>query len=148
MWITPDGRFNTVALPEPREVLTPRALTGLMRLRDAVGAERIGAELEQAEASFLEPEFEPDADDAFVGVAPPVGLLDGEFDSLDALIEAVGRVPERWQLDILEALSDLNDQDYAGSSDLRVQLLPEAARLEQAAGDVVRQVAEAEGGAT
>lgn len=71
MRITTDKRLNTVALPEPREVRTRRALTGLMRLRDAVGAERVGAELEQAEARFLEPEFEPDADDAFAGAAPP-----------------------------------------------------------------------------
>ncbi|NCT92691.1 hypothetical protein GXB85_17290 [Cellulomonas sp. APG4] len=103
--------LHTVALPEPSEVLTSRALATFRRLRDVVGPEAIEDSLEDEEEKVYDADHPPDTDDSFVGAAPPVDLLDADLDSVDALVEAVRRVPGRWRLDVLMALTDLNDED-------------------------------------
>lgn len=110
MWIDADGAFHTVALPEPADVLTADALASLHRLRNAEGAERVEEFLAREEDALLDGEFLPDSDDQHVGAVPPMGVLDGDLGSLESLSEALGSVPERWRLDVLQALADLNDE--------------------------------------
>jgi hypothetical protein len=111
VWVDAEGALHTVALPEPSEVLTSRALATFWHLRDDVGPEVIEGILDDEEEKVYDADHAPDTDDSFVGETPSVGFLDADLDSVNALAEAVRRVPDRWRLDVLMALADLNDDE-------------------------------------
>lgn len=110
MWIDPEGVIHTVALPHPADVLTPRALACLDRLRAAGGTGAAEAALVAEEDAFFDGVYGPDGDDEFVGHPPPLGVLDGEPETVAALVDTIRLVPVRWRLDVIEALLDLIDE--------------------------------------
>jgi hypothetical protein len=110
MWIDAKGAVHTVALPDPAAVLTPRARASLDRLRAAVGTDLVESALIAEDDAFLEGAHEPDGDGEFAFEPPPLAILDGDLDSVEALADAVRLVPERWRLDVIEALLDLVDE--------------------------------------
>ena len=119
MWLTGDGRLHTVAVPDPRAVVSLELATGrpLGRLPEDHLA-RLGTAVEvleercYAEAATLA--FDADAEASFVGAVPGhvrLVLTGSTADQLAAsLEEQVGALPVRWRLDQLAALGDLLDE--------------------------------------
>lgn len=72
MWVTEEGRTNTVALPVPSYVLPDPAFDAWTHLIETVPHQRIEEMLtERFEAALGAYPRTPDADDEFVGAAPP-----------------------------------------------------------------------------
>lgn len=109
MWISDDGRINTVATPDPTDLMTiqfARSSTGVWRRIKPKVRRKWLDELEQEvlieamsyDASPREPEFS--------GATPPPELLTGDPKSLEDLANAVHLVDGRWRVDALMALID------------------------------------------
>ncbi|MGD9956102.1 MAG: hypothetical protein AB7O74_01095 [Candidatus Nanopelagicales bacterium] len=107
MWVTPDGVQHVLALPEPADVLTPRALTSYAALIAATPREDLELALDDRLLALSDAGFEPDPDGAFVERAPAEGLLDGDLSTLDGLDEALRTIDPRWQVDLVYALHAL-----------------------------------------
>jgi hypothetical protein len=119
MWLSVDGRLHTVAVPDPRTVVSLELPTGrplgqlpeehLIRLQTAV------EELEErcvTEATALP--FDAATEAAFEGGVPePVRVVlagstaEEQVRSLERQVDAL---PIRWRLDQLMALEDLLDE--------------------------------------
>jgi hypothetical protein len=108
MWVTEDGRTNTVALPDPSYVLSDPAFDAWTHLIETVPHERIEEMLTQRFEAALEAyPRTPDADDEFVGAAPPAELVDSDISTYELLEQALDAVGPRWYLDVVMALIDL-----------------------------------------
>lgn len=109
MWVTEDGRQHVVALPDPAEVLTPRALASFARLVADHVDDELELLLDDRLIALADAGFEPDADGVFVERAPAVGLLDGDVSTVAGLDAALAAIDPRWQVDVIFALQDLID---------------------------------------
>ncbi len=107
MWVTADGVAHTVALPEPRQVLSPRALESLTVLMTTAAEDLLLATIERAQDAVLEGPLHPDEDDGGVGCAPSPEVLDADVSTLDAVLAAIRDVDLRWRLDVVMALDDI-----------------------------------------
>lgn len=107
MWVTPDGVQHVLALPEPAEVLTPRALTSYAALVASTPREDLELALDDRLLALADHGFEDDPDGLFVERAPAEGLLDGDLGSLVGLDAALASIDPRWQVDLLYALHAL-----------------------------------------
>jgi len=107
VWVTADGVAHTVALPEPLQVLSAWARTTLAVLRAEVPRSAVEDVLEQAQDAVLDGGLQPDADDGYVGCAPPVGVLDADISTVDRFEAAILAVDARWRLDVVLALDDV-----------------------------------------
>lgn len=109
MWVTADGIAHTVALPSPSELLTEPALSAFKNLRKGLGNEQLEELLEDEESAIFDDTPAPDTDDTFVGVSPPLAVLDGDLSTADLLVATVRAMDQRWRLDVVLALQDLID---------------------------------------
>jgi hypothetical protein len=107
MWVTPDGVQHVLALPEPADVLTPRALTSYAALVAATPREDLEFALDDRLLTLADAGFPPDPDGSFVERAPAEGLLDGDLGTLAGLDAALAGIDPRWQVDLLYALHAL-----------------------------------------
>jgi hypothetical protein len=109
MWLTADRIIHTVALPNPEEVLGPVAARCWAELIARTPAESLADRLESHEEEIYDLELSADSDSEFFEATPPVGVFDVEFTSLDELNDAIRAVETRWRIDVVAALTDLND---------------------------------------
>lgn len=107
MWVTPDGVQHVLALPEPADVLTARALTSYAALVASTPREDLELALDDRLLALSDAGFEPDPDGAFIERAPAEGLLDGDLSSLAGLDAALAAIDPRWQVDLVYALHAL-----------------------------------------
>jgi hypothetical protein len=107
MWVTPDGVQHVLALPEPADVLTARALTSYAALVASTPREDLELALDDRLLALSDAGFDPDPDGAFVERAPAEGLLDGDLGTLAGLDAALAAIDARWQVDLLYALHAL-----------------------------------------
>ena len=115
MWRGSDGRFHTVALPDPSEVFTAAALTAVRRVLGDADGDDVESLLERVELSVVEywdshPRDE-EAETSFVDMAVPSELFDRVVASLPELEAAMEDVHPRWRLDVAMAVTDLADMD-------------------------------------
>jgi hypothetical protein len=116
MWISAEGGFDTVAVPEPTSYLS----TGLLAALEALPRRELRRLSSRAsdvgDAIFLSLkalQMRPDDTDEFVGVALPdeyVCHVPGDETLLDGLIAQVQAMPPRWRLDAALILEDAIDQ--------------------------------------
>lgn len=108
MWVTKDGRTNTVALPDPSHVLSDVAFETWNELIENVSHTELDQMLSERFDEYLEQyPHPPDPDDGFVGVAPPAALVDADLSTTVQLNEVLDAVDPRWYLDVVHALRDL-----------------------------------------
>jgi len=119
MWLTADGRLHTVAVPDPRTVVTLELGTGrpLGQLPEDLLARLQAAVEELEERSYAAAgalSFDAAVEAPFVDQVPdPVRLVltGSTADALAAsLEEQVDALPLRWRLDRVMALADLLDE--------------------------------------
>jgi hypothetical protein len=109
MWVDDQGVCHTVALPDPRELMSDvfrHSLDQLM-VRDQEDLDEV-IEIEQMR--FFE-EREGlllwDSEEAeFVRAAPPLALLAEPVGTVDHLRQLIRGIDDRWRLDALLALDD------------------------------------------
>lgn len=109
MWLTADRVIHTVALPNPEEVLGPIAARCWAELIATTPAESLSARLESRAEEIYDLELSADTDSEFFEAAPPIGVFDVEFTSLDEFNDAIRAIETRWRIDVVGALMDLND---------------------------------------
>lgn len=108
MWVTSDGRTNTVALPDPSYVLSDLAFDTWCELVETVPQVQLEQMLtERFDAVLAKHPHPPDLDDEYVGMAPPQAVVDRDLSTLDQLEQALNAVEPRWYLDVVDALRDL-----------------------------------------
>lgn len=108
MWVDPDGRVNTVAMPHPEEYLGPELASAARILAEKFGTDRVEEALETATDRFYAdiealatpfgepyelPEFQPRS-------------VDG-LDNLSDLIEYLNAIDVNCRMEVIEALDDL-----------------------------------------
>lgn len=114
MWVSDDGRLNTVALPEPSDTMTEAFRLSLDALVQ-VDPHPLEELIDDAEDGAYRGDWsELGWSDQFVCAAPPVGLLHGELNSVIDLADALAQVEPRWRLDAILAVSDYLDRDELG----------------------------------
>ena len=108
MWVTEDGRTNTLALRDPSYVLSDVAFSAWNRLVETVPYERIESVLTERFEAVLEayPHL-PDPNDEYVDAFPPAELVDVDISTYEDLQAALDAVDVRWYLDVVTALTDL-----------------------------------------
>jgi hypothetical protein len=115
MWRGDDGRFHTVALPDPGEVFTGQALAAIEQVLAQATSEDIAELVERRELAVVEywndRPVDAEAEAPFVDLTPPVGLSDRVVGSLSELEAALAEVDPRWGLDVATALDDLVELD-------------------------------------
>jgi hypothetical protein len=109
MWITPDGVQHSLALPDPTEVLTDRALASFAVLVGRADRDDLELWIDDRLLALHDASFPPDPDGLFFERAPAVGMLDGDLSTLEGLDEALAPIDPRWQVDLLLALHDIVD---------------------------------------
>lgn len=108
MWVTEDGRTNTVALRDPSYILPDFAFRTWNELIETVEHAELERVLNDRFDAVLEAyPRQPDRDESFVGLAPPSELMDADLSSLAHLSDALDAVEARWYLDVVDALRDL-----------------------------------------
>lgn len=108
MWVTQDGRTNTVALRDPSYVLSDLAFDTWNELIENVPQAELELMLsERFDAVLAQYPHSPDPDDTFVGVAPPAELVDADLSTPVQLTQVLDAVDPRWYLDVVDALRDL-----------------------------------------
>lgn len=110
MWVDSEGVVHTCALSDPRYLMTPAFEAALL---DLVSIDRPGVDAmldDLSDAYFRRGDREPDADEAvFVDATPPCWLLYGAPRTATKLRQGLLDIEDRWQLDVVEALSDVVD---------------------------------------
>lgn len=112
MWIDADGVAHSVALPDPSHLMSPTFQTALDALL-ATDREAVVLILEQEETRLFEQDLaalrDPEKEDVFEGLTPPVSLLDGQVSDSEDVRAALERMDWRWRLDVISALDDYID---------------------------------------
>lgn len=89
MWRGDDGRFHTVALPDPGEVFTDAAVTAIERVPAQANSNDIAELMERRELAVVEywddRPVDEEAEAPFVDSTPPIGLFDRVVGSLSEL---------------------------------------------------------------
>ncbi len=115
MWRGDDGRFHTIALPDPGEVFTDVALAAIEQVLDQANYEDIAELVERRELAVVEywedRPVDGEAEAPFVDLPPPMGLFNRVVASLSELEAALTEVDPRWELDVVTALDDLVEAD-------------------------------------
>jgi hypothetical protein len=115
MWRADDGRFHTVALPDPGEVFTDAALAAIERVLAQANSNDIAELVERRELAVVEywddRPVDGEAEAPFVDSTPPIGLFDRIVGSLSELEAALAEVDPRWGLDVVTAFDDLVEAD-------------------------------------
>lgn len=109
MWISSGGGINTVAIPDPTDVMTDDFAENcrivwrkakrrvrsnwLDRLEEKVLIEAANCEVLSVESDYF-------------GAAPPREILSGTPRSLGDIARSVHAVEQRWQVDVVMALMD------------------------------------------
>lgn len=112
MWISSDGRINTVAIPDPTDIMTDDFAKNcrivwrktkrrvrrnwLDRLEEGILIEAANREISSVESDFS-------------GMPPPREILSGTPQSLEDIASSVHAVEQRWQVDVVMALTDYFD---------------------------------------
>jgi hypothetical protein len=126
MWVNDEGGLNTVALPDPTEVMSDEFHRGFAALAESSRAEVEELVVAANEAIFDAAwEMAPD-EDAFIGTPPPLEILTGSVATPDDVAAAIARVPERWRLDAILALVDLLDGPADEEESVSLEVLLEA----------------------
>lgn len=118
MWVTEDGRFHTVALPDVTTAMSERFIASLdalsvkdVELLNETISDRQDAFLEDFDASGV---AQPNVPTATEHEALPDDYLDAEFDSSVALLTYLDGIDQNWRLDAYGAVEDYvwrdNDQ--------------------------------------
>ena len=108
MWVTEDGRTNTVALPDPSYVLSDAAFDSWNELVASVPHDTLRTLLESRFEAVLEQHpHQPDSDDTYFHTAPPAEFVDSDLSTIDRLNDALDALETRWYVDVVEALRDL-----------------------------------------
>lgn len=108
MWVDEHGVAHTVAVPEPKGLMTKSfrsSLDAVVRT-DFTGVEDA---LTTAEEELFETEpaaVDPSVEARFEGQAPPRKILRGSFRHVPDVLLAIERVDHRWRLDAILALED------------------------------------------
>jgi hypothetical protein len=117
MWRGDDGRFHTVASPDPGEVFTDAALAAIEQVLAQAKSEDIAELVERRELAVVEHwddrPVDGEAEAPFVDSTPPIGLFDRVVGSLSELEAALAEVDPRWGLDVVTAFDDLVEADWA-----------------------------------
>ena len=111
MWIDDQGVFQTVALPDPTELMSDFFRRGLDRLLAQARKEVADAiEIEElrfhAEGATL---IAASDEERFAGDTPPKGLMAEPIRTVEDLTECIRDMDDRWRLDALVALTDYVD---------------------------------------
>lgn len=109
MWVDDDNVLHTVALPTPTDVMTDGFRRGMDSLifRDR---ERLRDLVDDAQDRLLKADWSHlERSESFIGVPPPVDLLDGPARTTSDVALALASVDERWRLDVALALEDYLD---------------------------------------
>ena len=111
VWIDGAGVFHTVALPDPRHIMTVQFVGALDRMieQDLDATNDVVA---SAEDKFYETELGrefPGEESLFEAMQPPSGLLDAAPTDADGLKRIIDAVDRRWRLDVIIALTDYLD---------------------------------------
>jgi hypothetical protein len=113
MWRTPDGRVNTVAMPDASLLFTAQALSSVETVLAAMDAEMVDRLVEelQDEAISASETIPVDADIEmrFRDEAPPHRLFTAIVSDEQELRRAVAALDWRWQLDLATAIEDITD---------------------------------------
>jgi hypothetical protein len=108
MWVTDDGRTNTVGLRDPSYVLSDVAFDTWNRLVETVDEAQVERVLTQRFEAVLDAyPHEPDQDSEYVDAAPPPELVDTDLSTIERLEMALDGVETRWYLDVVIALTEL-----------------------------------------
>ena len=114
MWISEDGRINTVALPEPTDIMTTDFATASRVVWSQSKRRARRKWIDELEESSLADAIshQPSTDEPiFSGMTPPRELLSGSPESLADIANAVRAVERRWQVDATMALIDHLDSE-------------------------------------
>jgi hypothetical protein len=108
MWIDDNGVCHTVALPEPRMLMSDAFQQSLERTLTRDREELASAiELEQVRVFGMVKRRVRSADESdFAAAIPPPNLLSQQFNSVNELQRLIRQVDFRWRLDALEAIED------------------------------------------
>lgn len=111
MWVSDDGRLNTVALPDPSHVMTEEFRRSLEALAEN-DPESVAEAIEDAEDAVYDRDWSGliGAED-YVGAPPPTDILRGSINTTSDLSDALLGVDGRWRLDAIVAVIDYLDQD-------------------------------------
>jgi hypothetical protein len=110
MWVTGDGQFHTVALPDVTTAMSERFIASLNALSGEDFGQLIEA-LSDHQDAFLE-DFDasgvavPNASTTPEQDALPDDYLDAEFDTPDALMTYLDGIDPSWRLDAYVAVED------------------------------------------
>ncbi len=111
MWISKDGRANTVALPDPSAILGGAAVQILRSLpeseEDAV-TEALEILEDEVYDAILEPGF---SGGTFPEEIPAGQLLPESMTDISDVLREVSQVTIDWRLDVIMACGDLLDED-------------------------------------
>jgi hypothetical protein len=115
VWRGSDGRFHTIALPDPSEAFTSAAAAAVRQVLDKAEYDDVESLLERLELSLVEhwdtrPRDE-EAEASFVDMPVPPRLFDRVVASLPEMEAALDEVDPRWRLDVAMAVDDLADMD-------------------------------------
>lgn len=115
MWISDDGRINTVALPKPTDVMTTdfavASRVAWLRSKRRVRQRWINDLEESTLTEAISHESSTD-ERAFAGITPPRELLSGSPESLADIAGAMRDVELRWRVDAVMALIDHLDAEF------------------------------------
>jgi hypothetical protein len=111
MWMSSDGRVNTVALPNPSSAMDDDFVQSLVELGPD-GRSDLASRVEDAQERFF---------DFVDGIAPseptspghdglPLGFLRGSFVSAQEIANYVDQIDVHWRLDALMAIEDYLDE--------------------------------------
>lgn len=111
MWRDENGVTHTVALADPRALMTADIIESLAAL-SAAARRRLAHEL----AEYLDGLFDgldPEVADVVGGVQgelPPDEILSGRFTDTPGLLERVEAIDPRWRIDVALAVCDVIDE--------------------------------------
>lgn len=111
MWKSPDGRANTVALPDPTSAMTSEFVESLRGL-EPHGRNVLSTMVEDAQEEFFDllddvAPTEPTSPDED---ALPVDYLRGAFTTAEDIADYLKQIDPRWRLDALMAVEDYLDE--------------------------------------
>lgn len=112
MWLDERNVAHTCAFADP-SVVVDDALLGDIRGLAEADAQALDDELDRLEEEFFESltiAYDRQAEDSFVEVWLPAGILVGRAPSLASLRALVATVDQRWRLDAILVIRDLAEE--------------------------------------